>query len=147
VYDLPQLLEALFEHLNRSIGIQNGTEIKIANPITGKEDYYPSQLSLLLDLHSKVTESHQNTKEIYNLSFACQYQQNALFSGIGIPIVYNKLYTRYGEIPYISHQVSKGSINTSLTTIKANIGILLGSTLKSKINSNSPFARLMNRGK
>jgi hypothetical protein len=145
VYDIPQMLEAQMEHVNRSLGVQAGTEIKIVNPVTGKTDYYPNQLALLLDIHSKMTATAQDSKETYNLSFSIAQMVRELFSGIGVPTVFKNLWTRYGRIPYLGHQVDKGSINTSLTTLKVNLGMVLGNMLQSKPNPKLALSRFFKK--
>jgi hypothetical protein len=143
VYDIPQMVEACFEHVNRSIGIQHGTEIKIKNAITGKEDYYPNQLALALDLHSKVTEIAQNSRETYNLSHTIAQTQSEIISGIGMPITQKTLYTRYGSLFYFGHQADKGSLNTSLTTLKVNTGMLLGVQFQPTIDRQNPVQKFL----
>lgn len=143
VYDIPQMLLALFEHINRSLGVQQGTKIELPNAVNGETDKYPNQLAMQLDGISKLTEINQNTREIYNLVTVASQEQRELFSGIGIPIVQKTMYTRYGSFPFIGHQQDKGSTNTSLTTIKSNIGILLGSQIQTPVNTKNPLERFI----
>jgi hypothetical protein len=129
VADIPQLIEACFEHVNRSMGIQQGTEIEVSNSTTGKKDYYPNQLAMLLDIHAKVTEIQLNAKENHNLLQVVAHEIREMFSGIGIPVSFKSLWTRYGRFMYVGHQNDKGSLLTSLTTLKINIGMLVGNLL------------------
>ncbi len=129
VADIPQLLEAQFEHLNRSLGIQQGTEIEVLNSTTGKKDYYPNQLAMMLDIHSKITEIQLNAKENHNLLQVIAHEVRELFSGTGIPMSFKSLWTRYGEFMFVGHQSDRGSILTSLTTLKINVGMLVGNLL------------------
>ena len=143
IADIPQMIEACFEHVNRSIGIQQGTEIEVLNSTTGKKDYYPNQLSMLLDIHAKITEIQLNAKENHNLLQVMAHEVRELFSGIGIPVSFKTLYSRYGKFLYLGHQSERGSILTSLTTLKVNVGMLVGNLLIDRPrNLKNPLERI-----
>jgi hypothetical protein len=143
VYDYKDFILACFEHVNRSLGVQDGTELNIPNAVTGENDYYPNQLAVKLDMLSKITEVWQNSKEAHNLTNVIATEQRELMSGIGMPIAYRDLYTRYGTIAYLGHQSDKGSINTALTTIKLNLGIFIGAQLQPPVEKKNVFQKLV----
>lgn len=143
VYDIPQLLVAIAKQQDIAMGLQDGTKLELPNAITGTIDKYPNQLAIQIDMLSKVTEIWQNTKETYNLSQVAANEQRELFSGIGVPVVQKELYTRYGALPYLGHQADKGSINTALTTLKINVGILVGAQLQQAPSKKNPFHKLL----
>jgi hypothetical protein len=145
IADLPQLLEAQFEHINRSLGIQMGTEIIVKNAVTDKDDYYPNQLAMLLDIHAKITEMQLNSKQSFNLLYVLSHEIRELWSGIGIPMVYRELFNRYGAIMSIGHQTDKGSLLTHLTTLKINLGILLGNTIARPRDKRNPLESIFAR--
>jgi hypothetical protein len=145
VADLPQLLEAQFEHINRSLGIQMGTEIIVKNAVSDKDDYYPNQLAMLLDIHAKITEMQLNSKQSFNLLYVLSHEIRELWSGIGIPMVYRELFNRYGAIMSIGHQTDKGSLLTHLTTLKINLGILLGNTIARPRDKRNPLENIFAR--
>lgn len=143
--DIPQMLEALAEHQNRSLGIQQGTEIKLKNAVTGKEDYYPNQLAIMIDMLAKLQEIQLNSKEGFNLLSVMSYELREMWSGIGIPVLYRKIYTRYGSLFSLAHQTDKGSINTSLTTLKINIGMILGSFFQRPKDIRHPLEKIFSK--
>jgi hypothetical protein len=148
IADIPQMMEACFEHLNRSIGIQQGTEIEVLNSTTGEKDYYPNQLAMLLDIHAKITEIQLNAKENHNLITVVAHELREIFSGVGIPITFKSLYNRYGQFMYIGHQSERGSILTSLTTLKVNIGMLVGNLLVDRPrDTRNPLERIFSKPK
>jgi hypothetical protein len=140
--DIPQMIEACFEHVNRAIGIQQGTEIKVLNSTTGKTDYYPNQLAMLLDIHAKITEMQLNSKQSFNLLFILVHEFRELWSGIGIPMVYRRLWNRYGDLPSIGHQSDKGSLLTHITTLKINLGILVGNLIARPRDKRNPLEKV-----
>ncbi|WP_373545029.1 hypothetical protein [Chamaesiphon sp.] len=147
VADIPQMIEACFEHVNRSVGIQQGTEIRVRNPTTDKIDYYPNQLAMLLDIHAKITEMQLNSKQSFNLLYVMSHELRELWSGVGIPMVYKTLWNRYGEIRSIGHQSDKGSILTHLTTLKINVGILVGNLIARPKDPRNPLERIFSKKK
>jgi hypothetical protein len=147
VYDIPQLLEAQFSHINQSLGIQQGTEINIPNAITGKNDYYPNQLAMQLEVLSKLTEIQINSKESFNILSIVSQEVRELFSGIGIPVIFKTLYNRYGSLPFIGHQADKGSIQSQIRTALINIGIISGNMLARPVNRKNPLEKLLFKGK
>jgi hypothetical protein len=147
IYDLPQMMEALAEHQNRSLGIQQGTEITVLNAVTGQPEYYPNQLALMLEIKSKLDNIQADSKESFNLISVIGHELRELFTGIGIPTMFKSLYTRYGTIPFIGHQQDKGSINTRIGTVVANIAILVGQTLQPPIDRRGIVERLLTKPK
>lgn len=147
VYDIPQLLEALAEHQNRSLGIQQGTEVYIRNPVTGKEEYYPNQLAIQMEILSRLGKIQEDSKESYNLVNVIAREVRELFSGVGIPVMFKTLWTRYGAIPFIGHQQDKGSLSTSLATLKINVGMLIGNMLQPPIDRRNPIEKMLFRPK
>jgi hypothetical protein len=146
-YDIPQLLEALAEHQNRSLGVQQGTEIVVKNPITGLKEYYPNQLAMQLEILSRLGQIQADSKESYNLVTVVANETRELFSGIGIPVMFKSLWNRYGKLAYIGHQKDKGSILTSLTTLKVNVGILVGGMFQPSIDRRNPIEKMLFKSK
>jgi hypothetical protein len=148
IADIPQMIEAVMEHQNRSLGIQAGTEIEVLNSTTGKKDYYPNQLAMLLDVHAKITEIQLNAKENHNLLQVLSHETRELFSGIGIPVSFKTLWTRYGRLLYVGHQSDKGSVLTGITTLKMNVGMLVGNLLIDRPRDRrNPLERLFSKSK
>jgi hypothetical protein len=147
VHDLPQMLEAILRQMDKSLGIQHGSEIRI-NGLDGKVQSYPNQLSLLLHLSRQIEEIKFSTAKMLNVGVVTSAEVRELFSGIGIPAT-NKFLTLQDtitghevQLPYFGHQKNQLSILKELSTIKINLAVQNGMMLPKKSNPLfDPFKR------
>jgi hypothetical protein len=147
VADIPQMLEATLRQIDKSLGIQHGSEIRL-NSLDGKVQSFPNQLSLLLHLSRQIEEIKFSTAKSFNVAVVTGAEVRELFSGIGIPAT-NKFLTLQDtitghevQLPYFGHQKNQLSILKELSTIKINLAVQNGMMLPKKSNPLfDPFKR------
>jgi hypothetical protein len=147
VHDIPQMFEAVLRQMDKSLGIQHGSEIRI-NGLDGKVQSFPNQLSLLLHLSRQIEEIRFSTAKTFNVAVVTSAEVRELFSGIGVPAT-NKFLTLQDtltghevQLPYFGHQKNQLSILKELSTIKINLAVQNGMMLPKKSNPLfDPFKR------
>jgi hypothetical protein len=147
VHDLPQMFEAGLRQIDKSLGIQHGSEIRI-NGLDGKVQSFPNQLALLLHMSRQIEEIRFSTAKTFNVAVVTSAEVRELFSGIGVPAT-NKFLTLQDtltghevQLPYFGHQKNQLSILKELSTIKINLAVQNGMMLPKKSNPLfDPFKR------
>jgi hypothetical protein len=143
VHDYAQLLQAILGQLDESIGIQNGSEIRVKN-LNGETIGYPNQLALLLDLHRQLQQVNDRTDDTYRITLVSGAEIRELFGGIGIPVTQKYLSAipasrdskaSKKQLLYFGYQKSKPSILSHLTTLSINVGIILGTLMPKRSES------------
>lgn len=145
VHDRAQELEAVLNQLDRSLGIQHGSEIRFTG-IDGKIQSYPNQLALLLNLANKIEKIQYVSDRMLNVALVTGNEVRELYPGIGIPVTQKSLQlndTTTGKaisLPYVGYQKNQPSIAKSLTTLAINIAVILGVLMpKKQAPSRNPF--------
>jgi hypothetical protein len=138
VYDIPQLLSARHDQVDKSLGIQHGSEIRVMTE-DNRVAKYPNQLALLLDLHSQVSAINNTVDANKIIATITAQEVRELFAGIGIPVStkYISALASDGKptgkrLPYFGFQAGKESILNQLTTLKVNLAIVLGTLMPKK---------------
>jgi hypothetical protein len=146
-HDIPQLLAALHSDIDKSLGIEQGSQIRVKG-LDGKIVPFQNQLALAIDNQQRVQIMSERIEKLYGMNLVQSQELRGLYSGIGIPTSVEKLPVLdvKGKIktylPYHTHQQSQSSILGHLTAIKMNLSIALGTLMpKAENKSLNPFKR------
>ena len=147
-HDLPQYLLALQSDIDKSLGIEQGSQIRVKG-LDGKIVPFQNQLAMAIDNQQKITILSDRIEKLYGMNLVQGQELRGLYSGIGIPVSVEKLPVTdiKGKVrdylPYHTHQQSQSSILGHLTAIKMNISIVLGTLMpKAENKTLNPFKRL-----
>lgn len=150
VYDIPQLIQAVLNQLDISLGIQHGSEIRVPN-IDDKIGRFPNQLALLIDIQRRLQEVELYALRTHNNSIVSGAELRGLYAGIGVPVSQKFLEVEGKEkrkLPYFSFQQGQPSILNQLTTLKINIAVIIGMLSPQKGSGNlNPFKRFKKKDK
>lgn len=130
-HDFPQVMEAFMIDLDKSLSIEQGSEIRTKG-LDGKVNAYPNQLALKLDHDQKLQIITDRIEKLYAMNLVQGAEIRGLIGGIGFPVTqkFIPLQSTQGKIvkqlPYFDYQKSQSSTLDQLTTLKINIGIILG---------------------
>lgn len=137
VRDIPQLLAAKEHDLDKSIGIEQGSQIRIPGE-NGKVLGYNNQLELLLDLHDRIRKIELRAEETYRNTLVTGEQVKGLMSGLGLPLTLENYPIKGLDgkskaiLPYYNYSIGQPNILSHLTIIKSNLGIVQGVLMPQK---------------
>ena len=148
-HDLPQLLAALHSDLDKALGIEQGSQIRVKG-LDGKVMPFQNQLAMAIDNQQKIQILSERIEKLYGMNLVQGQELRGLYSGIGIPVSMEKLpvVDAKGKVknylPYYTHQQSQSSILGHLTAIKMNLSIALGTLMpKAENKTTNPFKQLV----
>jgi hypothetical protein len=133
-HDIPQLLAAMQSDIDKSLGIEQGSQIRVKG-IDGKIVPFQNQLAMAIDNQQKIQTIGDRVEKLYGMNLVQGQELRGLYSGIGIPVSVEKLpvLNVKGKVknylPYYTHQQSQSSILGHLTAIKTNLSIVLGTMM------------------
>jgi hypothetical protein len=148
VHDIPQLIQAKERALNKSIGIQHGSEIRMHGS-DGKIQSYPNQLALMQNMARGIEKTNYIVQKLQIALAATSMEVRDLYSGIGIPVSTKFITLSTGtdklQIPYVGYQKDKPAILNYLIGLQANVaitnGILLPKMQAKKTSVVNPFKK------
>jgi hypothetical protein len=148
-HDIPQLLAALQSDMDKSLGIEQGSQIRVKG-LDGKIVPFQNQLAMAIDNQQKIQILSDRIEKLYGMNLVQGQELRGLYSGIGIPVSVEKLPVTdvKGKVktylPYYTHQQSQSSILGHLTAIKINLSIALGTLMPKASNQKlNPFMRFL----
>lgn len=139
-HDIPQLLAARMHDLNKSLGIEQGSEIR-SKGLDGKVIGFPNQLSMAIDTQRKIQIIEATIEKMYSQGLVTAQEVRGLYAGIGIPVQIEKIPVKDAQgrvkvlLPYYTYQTSATSVLGHLSTLKINLGIVLGTLMPKKVKS------------
>jgi hypothetical protein len=152
-HDIPQYLAALQSDLDKSLGIEQGSQIRVKG-LDGKIVPFQNQLAMSIDNQQKIQILSDRVEKLYGMNLVQGQELRGLYSGIGIPVSVEKLPVTdvKGKVktylPYFTYQQSQSNILGHLTAIKMNLSIVLGTLMpKAENKSINPFKRFLPKNK
>lgn len=146
-HDIPQLLAAMQSDIDKSLGIEQGSQIRVKG-LDGKIIPFQNQLAMAIDNQQRVQIMSERIEKLYGMNLVQGQELRGLYSGIGIPVSVEKLPVLdvKGKVntylPFYTHQQSQSSLLGHLTAIKMNLSIALGTLMpKAENKSINPFKR------
>jgi hypothetical protein len=150
-HDIPQLLSALQSDIDKSLGIEQGSQIRVKG-LDGKIVPFQNQLAMAIDNQQKIQILSDRIEKLYGQNLVQGQELRGLYAGIGIPVSVEKLPVTDAKgkvktyLPYFTYQQSQSSILGHLTAIKMNLSIVLGVLMpKAENKSINPFKRLLGK--
>jgi hypothetical protein len=145
VYDIPQLVQALHDQQDISLGIQHGSQIRVKMG-NGSVRSLPDILAMQIETFKMVDTMRENIQGIQISTLVTGAEVRGLFGAIGVPVsqkyltLKDVIAKKVLQVPYFDHQEGKESIMGGISTLKIGQAVGLGIALpksqpaKSKIN-------------
>lgn len=145
VHDMPQLFAAVLDQIDRGQGLQHTAEIRLK--VGDRVQAYANVGQLTIDLAARVIEMESLLQKVAVMQVETSNSVRELFPGIGIAVTTKAAFISIGgkkmQILYPAFQSGKGSILDTLSSLKVNVGIILGQLMPQKKNDVrwNPFDR------